>query len=203
MKIYTRTGDSGTTGLFGGPRVAKDDHRIEAYGTVDELNAALGIVRASIETVLATPEAIQDSESNQPRLRRLDDHLETVQHELFSIGAELASPNPDEFNLRVIGDVHVKKLESWIDEAESDLAPLKQFILPGGSHTAAQLHLSRAICRRAERRVISLADSVESEAAIGQSLIIYLNRLSDYLFVASRWANWMLQRDDQIWIKPN
>lgn len=212
MKIYTRTGDSGTTGLFGGPRVAKDDHRIEAYGTVDELNASLGLVRSTLaaDASMRAANAPDDSGnatdagsvSVADRLGRLDDHLQTVQHELFSIGAELASPDPDEFQLRVIGQAHIDRLESWIDEAESDLTPLKQFILPGGTSLAAHLHLARAICRRAERRVITLADSVESEAPIGQPVIVYLNRLSDYLFVASRWANWMLGQTDHPWIKP-
>lgn len=202
MKIYTRTGDSGTTGLFGGPRVAKDDHRIEAYGTVDELNAAIGCVRATIAECTNHREGESDDSATLAKLQRLDEHLERVQQELFSIGAELASPDPDQFQLRVISETHIQTLEKWIDEAEADLTPLKQFILPGGSLPAAQLHLARCVCRRAERRVVSLADAVESEAPIGAALIVYLNRLSDYLFVASRWANRMLDVADQPWQKP-
>ncbi|MEM6365563.1 MAG: cob(I)yrinic acid a,c-diamide adenosyltransferase [Planctomycetota bacterium] len=192
MKIYTRTGDTGTTGLFGGPRVAKDDHRIEAYGTVDELNAALGLVRSSLA-----------ADDRRDRLKHLDEHLQQVQHELFSIGAELASPDPDEYDLRVIGQTHIGRLEAWIDASEEQLTPLKQFILPGGDVVASQLHLSRAICRRAERRVISLADHVESESPISGEVIQYLNRLSDYLFVASRLANAVFGIEDHPWEKPS
>ena len=139
MKIYTRTGDSGSTGLFGGPRVSKDDERIEAYGTVDELNASLGAARAS-----GVPDGI-------------DGELEQIQHELFSIGAELASPDPDAHQLRIIGSGHIERLEGWIDDHERGLPPLKHFVLPAGAVSAAELHMARAICRRAERRVVTLA----------------------------------------------
>ncbi|WDQ15495.1 cob(I)yrinic acid a,c-diamide adenosyltransferase [Rhodopirellula sp. P2] len=196
MKIYTRTGDSGTTGLFGGPRVAKDDTRIEAYGTVDELNATLGQVRSALEQSAA------DASEAQRALGELDARLVQVQHELFSIGAELASPHPDQFDLRVIGNPHIERLEEWIDDAEQHLPPLKQFILPGGSILASHVHLSRAVCRRAERRVISLADAVQTETPISDTVIIYLNRLSDWLFVVSRLVNQILNVPDQIWEKP-
>ncbi|WP_430451774.1 cob(I)yrinic acid a,c-diamide adenosyltransferase [Rhodopirellula europaea] len=196
MKIYTRTGDSGTTGLFGGPRVAKDDTRIEAYGTVDELNATLGQVRSALKEP-----AGQTSKANEG-LHELDARIAQVQHELFSIGAELASPHPDQFDLRVIGQPHIQRIEDWIDDAEQQLPPLKQFILPGGSVLASHVHLSRAVCRRAERRVISLADAVQTETPISDSVIIYLNRLSDWLFVVSRLVNQILNVPDQIWEKP-
>ena len=196
MKIYTRTGDSGTTGLFGGPRVAKDDTRIEAYGTVDELNATLGQVRSALKEP-----AGQTSQANEG-LSKLDARIAQVQHELFSIGAELASPHPDQFDLRVIGQAHIQRIEDWIDDAEQQLPPLKQFILPGGSVLASHVHLSRAVCRRAERRVISLADAVQTETPISDSVIIYLNRLSDWLFVVSRLVNQILNVPDQIWEKP-
>lgn len=205
MKIYTRTGDSGTTGLFGGPRVAKDDSRIEAYGTVDELNATLGRVRSSLHVARQTWTGSKDASAQtaaDEKLASLDEHVVQIQHELFSIGAELASPHPDEFDLRVIGSDHIGRIEKWIDEAEQSLPPLKQFILPGGSDAAACLHFSRAVCRRAERRVISLADSVESETPISDNVIIYLNRLSDWLFVVSRWVNQVLDVPDQVWEKP-
>lgn len=198
MKIYTRTGDNGTTAIFGGPRVAKDDHRIEAYGTVDELNAVLGCVRAELETALVPPASAEETAS----LTELDRRVVQVQHELFSIGAELATPNPDDFELRVIGKPHIDRLEGWIDDSESRLPTLKQFILPGGSGVAGQMHLARAVCRRAERRVITLADAVETEAPISINVIIYLNRLSDWLFVVSRDVNRILGRDDQPWEKP-
>ncbi|MFG0264597.1 MAG: cob(I)yrinic acid a,c-diamide adenosyltransferase [Rhodopirellula sp. JB055] len=196
MKIYTRTGDSGTTGLFGGPRVAKDDTRIEAYGTVDELNAALGQVRSALE------QSTTDSTDAKTALSELHDCIVQVQHELFSIGAELASPHPDQFDLQVITPPHIERLESWIDAAEQQLPPLKQFILPGGSALASHIHLSRAVCRRAERRVISLADAVQAETPISDSVIIYLNRLSDWLFVVSRLVNQIQDVPDQIWEKP-
>jgi len=199
MKIYTRTGDSGTTGLFGGPRVAKDDSRIEAYGTVDELNAVLGCVRAAIDRTIRSE---RSDRSDDDSLTVLDSKIVQIQHELFSIGAELASPRPDEFQLRVIGKVHIDRLETWIDETESRLAPLKQFILPGGSEVASYVHLARAVCRRAERRVITLANGVESETPIGDTVIVYLNRLSDWLFVVSRDVNRLLDCPDQPWEKP-
>lgn len=165
MKIYTRTGDAGETSLFGGSRVAKDDPRIEAYGTIDELNSSLGAVGASWPS---SP---------------IDDQLHQVQSDLFDIGAYLASPGSDRFHGVVVS--RVDDLEHAIDAMEAELAPLKQFILPGGSLAAANLHVARTVCRRAERRVVSLADSTEEM----RTTIKYLNRLSDYLFVAARFAN--------------
>lgn len=199
MKIYTRTGDSGTTGLLGGPRVGKDDSRIEAYGTVDELNAVLGCVRTAIASArveFANQAGVVDS------LGELDQQLVQVQHELFSIGAELAAPDPDSFQLRVIGSEHIARLEQWIDQTESRLPALKQFILPGGAPVAAQIHLARAVCRRGERRVITLADCAGVETPLSMDVIVYLNRLSDWLFVISRDVNRLLGRDDQLWEKP-
>ncbi|OYP31030.1 cob(I)yrinic acid a,c-diamide adenosyltransferase [Rhodopirellula sp. MGV] len=187
MKIYTRTGDAGSTGLFGGPRVSKDDVRIEAYGTIDELNAALGCVRS----------AGAASGHFDPVL---DGQLEHIQRELFSIGAELATPDPDAHELRVIGGSHVQRLEGWIDEHETGLEPLKQFILPGGCHAASILHLARAVCRRAERRVVTLA-AIEG-ATVSDAVIVYLNRLSDYLFVLSREANSQAGIADVVWTRP-
>ncbi|QDT08745.1 cob(I)yrinic acid a,c-diamide adenosyltransferase [Planctomycetes bacterium K23_9] len=197
MKIYTRTGDTGSTGLFGGPRVGKDDCRIESYGTVDELNAAIGMARSK--------------GVGEP----IDHELDQIQHALFSIGAELATPAPDEFDLRVIGDRHIGQLEDWIDQHEATLEPLKHFILPGGTVAASHLHLARAICRRAERRVVTLgqqcgdsqSDSAQTDttkaAAISESLIIYLNRLSDYLFVLSRAVNHQSGIAEVQWQRPS
>ncbi|PAY18737.1 MULTISPECIES: cob(I)yrinic acid a,c-diamide adenosyltransferase [Pirellulaceae] len=185
MKIYTRTGDAGSTGLFGGPRVSKDDARIEAYGTVDELNAALGCVRSLGEGGVS---------------EGVDEQLELIQRELFSIGAELATPNPDEHDLRVIGTTHVARIEAWIDEHESGLSPLKQFILPGGTQAASMLHLARAVCRRAERRVVTLGD--QQGVKISDAVIVYLNRLSDYLFVLSREVNSQAGIADVPWQRP-
>jgi cob(I)alamin adenosyltransferase len=182
MKIYTKTGDDGQTGLFGGPRVPKDDHRIEAYGEVDELNAWIGLVRAEQPT---------------PNIEAV---LARIQHELFSVGAELATPDPDAFNLRQIGDAHIAALEAAIDHHEALLAPLKQFILPGGTKIASQLHVARCVCRRAERRLITLART--EPACSFQTLIIYLNRLSDLLFVLARAANAAAGWPDVPWQKP-
>ncbi|MGB0758124.1 MAG: cob(I)yrinic acid a,c-diamide adenosyltransferase [Rubripirellula sp.] len=183
MKIYTRTGDTGSTGLFGGPRVAKDDDRIEAYGTVDELNAAIGTARsADLGDVV-------------------DSQLEKTQHALFAIGAELATPEPDDHSMRIISSAHISQLEQWIDEHEGGLEPLQQFILPAGDAGATHLHLARAICRRAERRVVTLVR--RHETSISEELIIYLNRLSDLLFVLTRSVNQLRGVEDVQWVKPD
>ncbi len=183
MKIYTRTGDSGSTGLFGGPRVSKDDDRIEAYGTVDELNAALGTARAAgvAETI--------------------DSQLEQIQHELFSIGAELATPDPDAHGLRIIGAGQVARLEHWIDDHQRQLEPLQHFILPAGSSAATLLHLARAVCRRGERRVVSLVR--RHEVSVSEEVLIYLNRLSDLLFVMTRVVNRDTGVAEVQWVRPH
>ncbi len=185
MKIYTRTGDGGSTGLFGGPRVAKDDRRIEAYGTVDELNAAIGLIRSA-------------GVSSQ-----VDLQLEMIQHELFSIGAELATPNPDQHAMRIIGASHIERLETWIDQHESTLPELKNFILPCGDMATTSTHLARSICRRAERRVVTLAGQVgDAESSISNELIVYLNRLSDFLFVLARAVNQAAGKAEIAWKRP-
>jgi len=158
-KIYTRTGDKGTTGLGDGTRVEKDTLRVEAFGTVDELNSVVGLV-------LATP--------LPGTIRKI---LDRVQHELFDLGGELCMPGTT-----LIPDAYVDQLESDLDRLNQDLPPLKDFILPGGSEAAARCHLARTVCRRAERRVVSLART----ETVNESTIRYLNRLSDLLFVASR-----------------
>lgn len=165
MKIYTRTGDQGQTSLFGGTRVAKNDARIEAYGTVDELSSFIGVARAS-----ALPAEV-------------DARLEQVQRDLFEVGAHLASPGTSRFP--GVDVMRIEELEHDIDAMERELTPLTNFILPGGCIGAAQLHVARTVCRRAERCVVALQD--ESDAT--RSTIAYLNRLSDYLFVAARFAN--------------
>src|SRR5262245_7226772 len=166
MKIYTKTGDAGETGLFAGARVRKDDARIEAYGTVDELNAALGLARS------------------EPLPSDIDQTLLRVQSELFSVGAELATPEPQKHGTAIIGQPHIDLLEKAIDHLQAGLPPLKHFGLPAGCRGGAQLHLARGICRRAERRVVTLGDS----AVISPQIVAYLNRLGDYLFVAARFA---------------
>ena len=182
MKIYTKTGDNGETGLFAGPRVSKDDARIEAYGTVDELNAFLGLARAE-----GLPEEI-------------DAVVERVQHELFSVGAELATPDPDAAGTRLIGVTQIGWLEQMIDEHDRQLEPLKQFILPTGTKAAAVLHVARGVCRRAERRVVTLSRQVEKP--IAPEMTHYLNRLGDLLFVLARRANSLAGSTDVAWEKP-
>jgi cob(I)alamin adenosyltransferase len=183
MKIYTKTGDAGMTGLFAGPRVSKADPRICAYGTVDELNAVLGTLRAS-----GVP-------------ADLNPLLEQIQVDLFSIGAELSTPDPDANGVRFLGKNDIEKLEKWIDQQEESLPPLKQFILPGGSLAAAMLHLGRTVCRRAEREVVEL--SAHEGVADCSTVIIYLNRLSDLLFVMARRANQLVGASDVPWKRPN
>jgi cob(I)alamin adenosyltransferase len=182
MKIYTKTGDAGTTGLFGGPRVSKDDARICAYGSVDELNAVLGTARS---TGLSP---------------RLDQMLDSIQHQLFSIGAELASPEPEQHNLKWNSNPHVSKLEEWIDSMEAQLPALRNFILPGGSPQAAHLHLARTICRRVEREIVRLGH--DRRVSDVSHIVIFLNRLSDLLFVMARYANFELGVADTTWGTP-
>jgi cob(I)alamin adenosyltransferase len=169
MKIYTRTGDDGETGLFGGPRVSKDAPRIEAYGTVDELNSVLGLARTFAGDL------------------PIDDLLRRIQNELFDLGAQLATPDPAKHNTALVGQAQIAALEAAIDEHEARLEPLKTFILPGGTQAAACLHLARTVCRRAERRAVTLARE-SPDAACGDA-IVYLNRLADLLFVLARVVN--------------
>ncbi len=182
MKIYTKTGDAGTTGLFGGPRVAKDDPRICSYGTIDELNAFLGLARSS---------SLQSDH---------DEILHFVQIELFAIGAELATPSPEAHGLKWAGNSVVEKMEKWIDKLEEELAPLRNFILPGGSPAAANLHLCRTVCRRAERDVVRLTH--DPRVSDLSEIVIFLNRLSDLLFVMARSANHRLGVPDVLWHSP-
>lgn len=179
MKIYTRTGDQGATGLWGGRRLSKADIRIQAYGTVDECNAVLGLART------CAPPA------------RLDATLQAIQNQLFVLGSDLASEH-DNAQVPRIGPAMVTALEDAIDQFEADLPPLTQFILPGGTPLAAQLHLARTVCRRAERLTVEL----QSHETLNPQTVIYLNRLSDWLFVAARWANFVAGKADVPWQKP-
>jgi cob(I)alamin adenosyltransferase len=183
MAIYTRTGDLGQTGLFGGPRVGKDTARLEAYGTVDELNAVLGLVRAA-----PLPEGI-------------DALLEQIQNELFEVGAELATPDPAAHRTPTIGPGHVQALEAAIDRYDEGLAELKGFILPAGVPAAASLHVARAVCRRAERRLVTLMG--HSQEPVSPVLLAYLNRLGDLLFVLARVANARAGCPDVLWKRPD
>jgi cob(I)alamin adenosyltransferase len=179
MKIYTKTGDEGTTGLIGGVRVSKGAPRIIAYGEVDELNACLGVIRAETPHVL------------------LKNALGEVQHQLFTIGAQLASPHADP-KIERITAAHIESLERQIDAMQQTLPPLKNFVLPGGSKTAAFLHLARTVCRRAERSMVLLSQMPNEP--VDTWVLTYINRLSDYLFVMSRLANQLEKIDDIPWI---
>jgi cob(I)alamin adenosyltransferase len=179
MKIYTKTGDDGTTGLLGSGRVPKDDARIDAYGTIDELNAALGLARSQG----------LDTEA--------DALVAQLQDDLFVAGSALADPAPTGRFYHAIDDKHVSRIEAAIDALDGGLPPLTHFILPGGTLPAAQLHLARAICRRAERLTVKLAR--QPGESVSAAVIIYLNRLSDLLFVLARAVNCRAGVADIIW----
>ncbi|MEA2601149.1 MAG: cob(I)alamin adenosyltransferase [Acidobacteriota bacterium] len=178
-KVYTRTGDDGTTGLGGGQRVPKDSARIEAYGTVDELSSAIGAAFAlGLDARLST-------------------QLPRIQNDLFNLGSDLCILEEDKARMPVpvVEQRHVDALERFIDELQEDLAPLANFILPGGTPGAAQLHVARTVCRRAERLAIHLS----REEPIGPCVVRYLNRLSDALFVMSRYENLKRGVPDVLW----
>lgn len=179
MKLYTKTGDDGSTGLFGGERAEKDDHRVEAYGTVDETNAAIGFARA-----------LSPSEEGSAL-------LETLQNDLFVLGAELACVpgKEDKLRMKLLGADDIERLEHAIDRAENGLPELKSFVLPGGTPAAAQLHQARTLCRRAERRVIA----ARRISPIRNELVVYLNRLSDLLFCLARRENFVAKLPDVPW----
>ena len=181
MKIYTRTGDLGDTGLFGGGRVPKDDPRVAAYGDVDELNSVIGLARSA------------------ESIPRVDEVLVGIQRDLFSIGAILATPDLDKMHEQLskarIDDDRLAELERAIDACDAELEPLKAFILPGGIPKAAALHLARTVCRRAERAVVGLA----RDTTIPPVVVIYLNRLSDLLFTLARVANKRASAGEVTW----
>ena len=181
MKIYTKTGDSGDTALFGGDRVSKSHPRVEAYGDVDELNAMLGVVRA-----------VED-------MPRIDEVLVSIQRDLFAIGALLATPDRDKMRLHLdkarIDEARIVELERTIDAGDGELDPLRAFVIPGGTPKAAALHVARTVCRRAERHVVELGAGVELPPLV----IIYLNRLSDLLFTLARVANHRAQAGEVTW----
>ena len=180
-RIYTRTGDAGQTGLFGGGKVGKDHPRVAAYGDVDELNSVVGVVRATAPTDFC------------------DDLFETIQRDLFSIGGYLATPDPAKVRAALaraeLDADRVTQFEQAIDAADTELAPLKAFILPGGTPKAAALHVARTVCRRAERNVVALASTDEVPA----EFLVYLNRLSDLLFTLARLANHRAGVGDVTW----
>lgn len=189
-KVYTRTGDRGQTRLVGGQTVPKNHARIEAYGTVDELNAVLGLARTFNASAEADPAAID----------RVEALLKHLQNDLFNVGSDLATRADDRWpGMFRVGDPDVARLEDWIDELNADLPPLAEFILPGGGPIGAFLHQARTVCRRAERRVLTL---MEAEEDVGEGCLRYLNRLSDLLFVLGRWAARALGEPEYQWQKP-
>ncbi|HLB54052.1 MAG TPA: cob(I)yrinic acid a,c-diamide adenosyltransferase [Gemmatimonadales bacterium] len=181
MKIYTRTGDAGETGLFGGGRVPKDNPRVAAYGDVDELNAAVGLARAALPSQL------------------FDAELQAIQRDLFALGGHLATPDPEKVRAALaraeLAPSRVTDFEQAMDAAEAELPPLRAFILPAGSPKATALHVARTVCRRAERSVVTLAHDQDIPALF----LVYLNRLSDYLFMLARLANHRAGHHDMIW----
>ena len=184
MNIYTRTGDDGDTSLFGGGRVPKGNLRVEAYGTVDELNAVVGFAVTQIA---------------DPVLRG---RLEVLQHDLFAIGADLATPPPRDGRPRPatpeLPRHRIPEMEGWMDQAEEELPSLRAFVLPGGSAGAASLHIARTVCRRAERTIVRLGETEE----VAEGVVPYLNRLSDLLFTLARVENVRTGRGDVEWRKP-
>jgi cob(I)alamin adenosyltransferase len=183
-KIYTRTGDDGTTSLFGGERVGKGNARIDAYGTVDEANSFVGMARAHLD--------------GEPGADRLDPVLGDIQDELFIVGADLATPMDAKPVVPRVEETHVTAVETRIDTFDADLDPLKTFVLPGGTPAAATLHTARTVCRRAERLVVEARTSTP----VNDQAIIYLNRLSDLLFVLARWANRQAGVREDPWTAP-
>lgn len=184
MKIYTKRGDQGKTDLFGGDRVGKDAQRVAAYGDVDELNAAAGVAAAA---------------GCDPALA---DRMREIQSALFDLGASLATPDPDhrvKAGVLGVGDGDIEKLERWIDELEAGLAPLKTFVLPGGSASASAFHVARTVCRRAERAVVALAGTPGE--SVQESSLRYLNRLSDFFFVVARHENQRQGSPDVAWVQ--
>lgn len=180
MKIYTKTGDKGETGLFGGERVSKDSPRISAYGTIDELNSFIGYAITEVKD------------------KSVKENLAKIQNLLFTVGADLATPDNDKnkkLNIQRTPESYYKKIEMMIDEYDSQLEELRNFILPGGSKSSALLHVCRTVCRRAEREVVALKKTV----TIGDNIIIFLNRLSDLFFVLSRFENKVSKHPDIIW----
>jgi cob(I)alamin adenosyltransferase len=194
-RIYTRTGDDGTTGLVGGQRIKKNALRIDAYGTVDELSAAIGLARSALAEVRRT-RPVQDLARLDGCARELDAWLAWTQDVLFNLGSDLATLPGDRWEgMPLVVAEDAAALERAIDRAQRDLEPLANFIHPGGGYPGAFLHLARTICRRAERLVVTLRE----QEPISDEVVRYLNRLSDALFVWSRWINAALEQPEHLW----
>jgi cob(I)alamin adenosyltransferase len=184
-RIYTKTGDQGETGLVGGQRVPKDSDRIEAYGTVDELNACLGIIRSFLKEI-----------PNRELIETVDPRIAKIQNLLFIVGSDLATPPGVTPPNRVyVQEKQVVELEHWMDAWQADLKPLPEFILPGGGKIASLLHLARTVCRRAERLAVRLSRKEQ----VGPEVVRYLNRLSDTFFVLARWVSLKLGEKEVLW----
>jgi cob(I)alamin adenosyltransferase len=184
-RVYTRTGDTGTTALVGGARVPKDSPRVICYGAIDELNAALGLARGA--NADAPP---------SPARERLETILKQLQNELFDLGSELATPPEAQYEgMFTVGADDVRALEQLMDECQRDLAPLRSFVLPGGGRVSAFLHQARTVCRRAEIEVLRLSRA----EAVGEHVLSYVNRLSDLLFVLSRWIGKQRGERELLW----
>lgn len=195
MKIYTKIGDKGTTKLVDGSCVEKFNPRVEAYGCVDELNSSIGVIRSYLQINKETENLTELTD-----FADLNRHLEVIQNQLFSVGSLLATSDIEVFTkLPQILDQHILQLEKWIDIYTEPLAPLKNFILPGGDIIASFLHVSRTSCRRAERR----CSEIYVKETHYQNVQIYLNRLSDLLFTWARWINLKCKRPETIWKKEN
>ena len=187
MKLYTKTGDKGETGLFGGKRVKKDNLRVEAYGTIDETNAAIGVARSYIH---------EGSSGSREALGYIDSVLEVVQNKLFAIGSQLSGSNDDAYSVK---DSDVEFLEKCIDHIDESIPPIRNFILPFGTDLCARLHLARTVSRRAERRIVQLSAS----EGVDPALLVYVNRLSDFLFTLARYANKAQDVPDSLWKKEH
>ncbi|MFT6142455.1 MAG: cob(I)alamin adenosyltransferase [Myxococcota bacterium] len=187
-RVYTRTGDKGTTRLAGGQEVSKDALRVEAYGAVDELSTILGLARTF------NAQTLDDDVRSS-----LESHLKNLQNDLFNVGGDLATPPDSGFDLYRVGDEDVARLEQLCDSLNEDLGPLKDFILPGGGPVGAFLHQARTVCRRAERRLVT---AIHGDDSINQGCLRFLNRLSDFLFILARWANKQIGEPEFLWQKP-
>lgn len=189
-KVYTRVGDKGTTSLADGSAVSKDDLRLETYGTVDELNAVVGLCRSTLQ---------QSNEINESQRHLMDEWLERVQNDLFNLGGDLATPLASRWeSMVVVGEREILSLEQMIDHLQTNLPPLREFVLPGGTRLNAELHLARTVCRRAERIAVQL----QVQAEINPKAVPFLNRLSDFFFVASRWVQHLMKCQEVTWSKP-
>lgn len=186
VKVYTKTGDKGTTGLADGSRISKDDLRIDSYGTIDELNSIIGICRQNINQIPTHEKEL------------LDTWLFAIQNDLFNLGSDLATPIPSRWEkMIIISENDVKQLEKIIDYCQNLLQPLREFVLPGGTVLNSYLHLARTVCRRAERLIVTLS----KENEINPQIIPFINRLSDLLFVFSRWVQKLVNKDEVTWDK--